>query len=614
MMASAPSFAGSTMIKTWFDWLDHRTGCRRFVDAWRHHTVPGGPRWSRVIPVCLLWMLIVEVVTGVLLMATYSPSTNNAWASVYYIEQMVGGRFIRGLHYFAGQAMLILFGVHVLRVLIIGAFKAPRELIWATGLLLIPLTLIWAVTGNPLRWNQEGYGQIQVEGNILASTPIIGPVLRSMLIGGEELGHLTLTRLYTLHVVVIPAFVGLLLVVHITQVYRHGLFGNEPGGPVAPATPYFPHQSLRNMSAVLLLVGIVSVLAVRHGAPLGIPADPTLPSEPRPEWYFLFLFELRRYVAGDWEVLATLVIPSAVLILLLALPSLDYRCPVRFRRALRALVVLITFGGWTGLTVTALVRDWGNEQYQKVSRLLEELGARAHDLAREHGIPPEGPIWLLRNDPQTRGAMLFEEHCAACHRFGDRFVASEKTPGDQASDLAGFGTAAWIRELIENPGDSRFLGQTKHTGMIKWAKSELGDLDETQKAELDRITRWLANHPRGLPKDGEQSEFATSFQLFDAWCIRCHPYEGLGGSDQRAPDFTGYGSVEWIRGMLLAPESTERYGKRCTMPSFQNTLSLLEIDMVARWIVAESAARVETDLSPSGPNDATRPAVSEPPQ
>src|SRR5262245_39739304 len=131
------------MFKRIADWFNDRTGFRRLLEIYRTRTVPDGPRWRYVTGSCVLWMLVVVAVTGLLLMTTYSPSSTNAWASVHYIEHMAGGSFIRGLHYWGGQALLVLLAVHTIRVLLTGMYRAPRELIWATGLVLLPLTLFW---------------------------------------------------------------------------------------------------------------------------------------------------------------------------------------------------------------------------------------------------------------------------------------------------------------------------------------------------------------------------------------------------------------------------------------------------------------------------------------
>lgn len=232
------------------------------------------------------------------------------------------------------------------------AFQAPRELLWITGLMMFPLMLVWAISGNPLTGGVRGVSQIEVEGHIIGSTPWVGPIIQRILIGGDEVGHLTLTHLYFLHVGLLPLLVIGLLLFHIGQVIRHGLSVAELGGPqddvshwTAPnlvnlATPhpkslmpprlrYFPHQTVRNMTVLTIVLGIIAAIAWQKGAPLDAPADPTLPHTPRPEWYFRSLFELRHYFTGDWEFVATIIIPAAVLAFFVLFPLLDRRCSPR---------------------------------------------------------------------------------------------------------------------------------------------------------------------------------------------------------------------------------------------------------------------------------------------
>ena len=333
------------MKQSLLNWLDARTDYRHLLTQIRHRVLPAGPRWAYSTGSCLLWLFIIQLVTGLLLMLSYSPSTTTAWASVHFIEQSAAGHFLRGLHHYASHALIILCGVHVVRVLLARAFQAPRELLWITGLLMFPLMLVWAISGNPLTGGLKGVSQIEVEGHIIGSTPWVGPLIQRILIGGEEVGHLTLTHLYFLHVGLLPLLVIGLLLFHISQVYRHGLSVAELGGVqddvshwtapnlanlamphpmtlMPPRLRYFPHQTIRNMIVLTVLLGTISLIAWQHGAPLDAPADPTLPQTPRPEWYFRSLFELRRYFTGDWEFVATIIIPGAVLGFFVLFPML----------------------------------------------------------------------------------------------------------------------------------------------------------------------------------------------------------------------------------------------------------------------------------------------------
>jgi len=358
--------------------------------------------------------------------------------------------------------------------------------------------------------------------------------------------------------------------------------------------------------ALGLALGTVSVLALIRGAPLDAPADPTLPSYPRPEWYFLFLFELRRYFSGEWEIIATLVIPSIVLLVLLIMPLIDRLLPHRPAVAFRFLVVGCGVAGWGSLTYLALARDWNDQEFMTAQETARKLALRARALADPGGIPPEGAIALLRDDPLTRGPMLFHDHCAACHRHGEEFRT-----GENASDLAGFGSEAWIRDLVRDPGSPRFLGHTALKRMQKWVEENLRDLKSEEQEEVDLAIKWLAGHPRGLPKD-ETSEFAKGYDAFNQWCIECHKYEGEGGTNVSGPDFTGYGSSEWLCHIILAANSPDLYGKRSEMPSFVDKLNQRELDMLVQWVrgaaeTADSALQSSSSAIDSMPVDAVQP-------
>ena len=116
------------MQQLW-DWLDARTGYRLLIVRLGNRVLPQGPSWWFTSASCLFGLFVVQLFTGLLLMTTYSPSTTSAWASVHYIELSPWGSLVRGIHYFAAHALIIVFAVHVLRVLLTAGFRAPRELV-----------------------------------------------------------------------------------------------------------------------------------------------------------------------------------------------------------------------------------------------------------------------------------------------------------------------------------------------------------------------------------------------------------------------------------------------------------------------------------------------------
>src|SRR5262249_49184420 len=145
-----------TMLQKISDWLDDRTGYRALVSHALDEEIAGGARWAYVFGSGLLTVFITQVVTGLLLMATYTPSATGAWSSVYYIQHKVtGGWFVRGLHHYGAQAMIVVLGMHLLQVALYGAYKRPREVTWWLGISLLGLVQGLGVTGYLLPWDEK---------------------------------------------------------------------------------------------------------------------------------------------------------------------------------------------------------------------------------------------------------------------------------------------------------------------------------------------------------------------------------------------------------------------------------------------------------------------------
>ncbi|MBC8355272.1 MAG: cytochrome b N-terminal domain-containing protein [Planctomycetes bacterium] len=587
------------------EWLDERTSYRTLVDPLRRRLLPTGPKWGYSTASCLLWMLLVVVGTGVLMMLSYSPSTNSAWASVHYIEQSPAGSFIRGLHFYGTHALLILFAIHTIRVLAVAAFRAPHELIWVTGLLLLPLVVVWAITGNPLSATQKGFSQIEVEGNIIASTPLLGPITQRILIGGDQVGNLTLTHLYSLHVVILPALIGLLLVVHIGQVYRHGLSTATLEGGSGSARPYWPYQSVRNMIVFGVVFGIVALLAWQRGAPLDAPADPELSHWTRPEWYFLFLFELRSYFVGQWEFVATVVIPVASLVLLIGMPVLDRMSSTRVSAVLRGVIILAGLAGFAGLTLASILRDAKDPDHQQLIAESEEHASRSRELADTSGIPPAGAITLLRNDPQTQGPRLFQQHCASCHSNADRNDKGIAAAEPSAPNLYDFGSVDWIDGML----DPERIASVHYFGETAFAEGEMagtildlydGVEDDEKRVLQDRLHQVaIALAAERDPGESDDSSIAEGVALLtsDFACTDCHRFHDEGDLGS-APDLTGYGSADWLFGMIANPEHERFYpDTNDRMPAFGATeedpsgglLTKEQIDLLVRWLIGNRA-------------------------
>ncbi len=273
------------------------------------------------------FLLILQAITGAFLAFYYSPSPDHAYNAVNYISKEVAfGGFVRGLHHWGASAMVIVVCLHLLRVVVYASYKPPREITWITGVLMLLIVLGFGFTGYLLPWDQKAYWATVVGVKIAGTTPIIGDFVGKVLRGGEEIGAVTLTRFYALHTIWLPWLAFGLVGVHLFFVRYYGSAGTPKNThkDMQSGKPFYPDQLFEDAVAILILFIILAAMAIFIPVPLEELADPTDASyDPRPEWYFLFLFQLLKYFEGPLEVVGTFVIPTVGFILLLFLPFLD---------------------------------------------------------------------------------------------------------------------------------------------------------------------------------------------------------------------------------------------------------------------------------------------------
>jgi ubiquinol-cytochrome c reductase cytochrome b subunit len=597
------------LLKPFTDWLDNRLGYRQLIRHALDEPIPGGARWRYVFGSALTAAFLVQVLTGLLLMASYSPSSSTAWGSVFYIShEMSAGWFIRGLHHFGSQAMIILLALHLLQVLIAGAYRAPREWNWWIGLILLFITLGLSLTGYLLPWDQKGYWATKVATNIMGSVPVLGPAIQRIVVGGSDYGNQTLTRFYALHVGLLPALLVLTLVVHIALFRRHGV--THPKNTRGIVDSFWPKQVFLDSVAALVVLGImVAIVLIEHGAPLDAPANPSSADYPaRPEWYFMSLFRLlsKPEFSGKNELMGTIVVPGAILLVLLALPLLDRVLPKGFAHFLACGLVFVVLGGAAYLTWEAAAADAANPAFQ-ASRLKAETEARrAVQLAAspEVGIPPQGPAALLRLDPLTTGAAILESKCLSCHAFGGLTQKSGGQLAPQtASDLKGFGSREWFRALLEKPADDRFFGKVPACGgMALWKKGS-----KLTSEELDLIADFFEQHVTSAPEDLPPSEWAEredvnahpGFLLYGTECTKCH--ESWTEASAEAPNLYGWGSDWWTRRLIERPGAPHFYGyleENDQMPAFGGRIARPDIETLIRYLKGDFLPPPATPAAP----------------
>ncbi len=210
------------------DWTEERTGVVTMLEHFLYEPVPKRGKWLYTLGSATLFLINLQFLTGILLLFYYVPTTDNAWDSIYYImTEVYFGPLIRGIHFWSANILMIVIGLHMLRTFFSGAYKAPREINWVIGVLLIMLVTILAFTGYALRWDAEGFWAWEVGIKIGSYTPFVGAYVATFLLGGDTAGPATLARVFVIHVWLLPAALAPLIGIHLYLLRKHGEFGSE---------------------------------------------------------------------------------------------------------------------------------------------------------------------------------------------------------------------------------------------------------------------------------------------------------------------------------------------------------------------------------------------------
>jgi cytochrome b6 len=251
-----------------------------------------------------LFFFIIQVATGILLMLYYRPSANEAYESVQFIMTQVPlGWLVRSIHSWSANLMVACAFIHFFSVFFLKSYRAPRELTWASGALLLFLALGFGFSGYLLPWNKLSYFATKVGTDIAGSLPVIGePVLR-FLRGGDQVTGGTLSRFYGWHVALLPAIATALLALHLILVQRLGMSvppSQEQDASRRRPMRFVPDFLLRDLFGWAVALGVLAALASLFPWELGEKADPFAPAfaNIRPEWYFMFMFQSLKFVPG----------------------------------------------------------------------------------------------------------------------------------------------------------------------------------------------------------------------------------------------------------------------------------------------------------------------------
>jgi ubiquinol-cytochrome c reductase cytochrome b subunit len=429
------------------EWVVDRFAFQEIYEGLLNRRVPRA-HWYSGDGSTLLALLGIQVLTGAVLALTYSPATDSAYESVVYItEEQTLGWFIRGLHYWSAGAMMIVVTFHLLRQLLLAGYKSPREGTWITGVLLFFCVLAMGYTGYLLRWDERAIHGIRVMLHMLVRVPLIGEALVQFIQGGPQIGPRTLTRLYGVHVFIVPLIMFLLVGFHLYLVVVRGtitkaerkqlvhsaeeqkqLYEEEKKSAEGGET-FFPYTMLKSGGMATLVIAVTLLLTLIVGPqqlfPEGNLTEPSIPAE---EWWFWWLSGLIAILPPAVAPWFMVIFPVAVFVFLMLVPLID-RSPqrgVRKRPFWVAAVILVI------IALLALT-DYRRRSAFTGWPILE---------------PPPVPAGMELPPDAERGRILFAQYgCNSCHPVAGH---GRKVAVDFAS-LQGQLSRDKIREYILRP-------------------------------------------------------------------------------------------------------------------------------------------------------------------
>lgn len=485
------------LLKPINEWLDHRTGIHTAARKFLYEEIPASSGWHQVLGSVALFAFMVQAFTGIMLAINYAPTPGDAYNSLRYIlTELTAGRLMRGLHHWGASIMIVVVVLHMIQVFVYGAYKKPREATWMVGVVLLLLTLGYGLTGYLLPWDNRAYFGTVVSTQIAATAPVLGPYLTRLLGSQNGIGVVTFARFFGMHVLLLPPITALLIGVHVYLVRKHGV-APSPGDEALPKKKFYPQQVFKDTVAIFICFIILFAMAVAVRVPLEQLADPTDTAyTPRPEWYFLFLFQFLKFFNGPLEVVGSMVLPGLAVLLLILVPFIDRTQMVKVtKRGFAFAFVALAALGWTGLTAAAVITT----------------PPEAREVAVDYSAPTD---WMQLSPEEMAGIAYFRrENCVSCHAID----STGSQIGPDLTRTAIHRNAAWMIQHFKSP-----QGVRPGTSM---PAIQLSD------AQLNSLAAFLL---KLNPDNASALENAPQFAVQGALvyqangCSDCHKVNGVG--------------------------------------------------------------------------------------
>lgn len=619
-----------------FNWIDERTGLVSGLRTCCDRKVAGGTSLCtmRIMPPMILGCVVLQAITGFFLWSYYSASSSTAWESVYYVQhEVMGGWLVRGIHHYSAQMLVFLLGLYVLLSVLKAAYRSKREFVYWIPLIMGLLALGSCLTGDLLKWTSAGYSATLVRTKFLLMLPVIGDDLFKLAIGGPGpvLDSHTLTRFLPLHVGI---FGGGIIVLSVLWRMAEAKANDRELCTAKRTAWYWPDQAAINMVAMAAIVVLVLIMACwHHGAPLGAPADSAnFDGTARPEWSFRALYELTHFFEGGLKFIPVFVLSTLMIGLFMVAPLIDAwvkfgkmtKMPVgQVFNVVAALAIAI---GGAGLTWYSYHHDSTLEGYQADLAHSKLAAERAVVLAqRPEGIPREGALSLILDDPAVQGPILYKNYCASCHAFTDADGEGIASDTPKAPNLGTMASPEWVAGWLdaEKIAGPEYFGNTAFAegDMVDFVKKDLPDYvedlagfyeedapegsskeqaKEFGKTQVDKNLRRLIDilaeestlaGPREIVDDVPEGLEDDDLYLFeDFGCSQCHDFYSIEAAKKGACDLTAYCSRDWVIGIVSDPTQKEFYGSdNDGMPAMFKSaedaqLSERQIEMLVDWM------------------------------
>jgi ubiquinol-cytochrome c reductase cytochrome b subunit len=572
-------------MRTIIDWLEHRTGIESAIKSFLYEEIPASAGWHQIIGSMAVFFFVIQVFTGAMLAFNYAPTPGEAYNSVKYImTELTAGPLIRGLHHWGASMMLIIVVLHMIQVFIYGAYKKPREATWMMGVTLLLITLAFSLTGYLLPWDNRAYWGTVVTTQIASQAPIAGPYLLRLLGSQGAVGNVTFSRFYALHTVLLPPLTIILIAVHIYLVRKHGVA--PAPGDTAPRRKFFPEQVFKDTAGIAVAFIVLFVMALVAKVPLERLADPTDTAYiPRPEWYFLFLFQTLKFFKGPLETVGSVVLPGVAVLTLFLIPFIDRGPMIRLgKRTFAITFVVLAVIAWSGLTTAAVVTTPKNQESaddtetpatetpeaRPPSAAASPAAPTDNSQAPTPGAPPAAATlaaWQRLTPDELAGLAIFKKQgCLGCHPgAGQKGIGPDLTRIPAAHRNVAF--------LVPHFKDPSKIVPGSMMPPVDLSAPDLNALS------LFVLTLTPQNEARLLAAPDFVTQGALVYQ--SNHCNACHQIEGVGSTLGPALDGVGLRHDRpWLEKHFADPAGVT---KGSIMPPYK--FMPMELDAICKYLL-----------------------------